>query len=97
MGAVLHQELDGRLFPVAYAKKNLADRERNFSTMERECLAIVWGVRRFSLYLYGRPFVLETDHQPLAHLQKAKFINRDTAMGHVPERSENEDTSNQRC
>ena len=43
--------------------------------MERECLAVVWGVRKFQLYLYGRPFVLQTDHQPLVFLNKAKLLN----------------------
>ena len=43
--------------------------------MERECLAMVWGVKKFLLYLYGRPFVLQTDHHPLIFLNKAKLLN----------------------
>ena len=43
--------------------------------MERECLAIVWGVQKFQVYLDGKATVLETDHQPLVYLQRAKHIN----------------------
>ena len=75
VGAVLLQSHDGDLFPVAFASKKLSDRERKYSTIERECLAVVWGVRKFSLYLYGNPFVLQTDHQPLTFLNKAKLLN----------------------
>ena len=75
IGAVLLQQHEGKLFPVAYASKKLLPRERNYSIMEKECLAVVWAVKRFNVYLYGAPFVLQTDHQPLAYLNRAKFTN----------------------
>ena len=75
IGAVLLQRHEGKLFPVAYASKKLLPRERNYSIMEKECLAVVWAVKRFNVYLYGAPFVLQTDHQPLAYLNRAKFTN----------------------
>ena len=88
--AILLQDHDGHLYPVAYASKKLSDRERNYSTIERECLAIVWSIKRFALFLYGKEFILQTDHQPLLYLQKTKFVN-DTVMrralflqNHVP-------------
>ncbi|GFO36119.1 Zinc finger protein [Plakobranchus ocellatus] len=49
LGAALMQENEGTLFPVAYASKRLTDRERKYSVTEREALAIVWGVKKFSL------------------------------------------------
>ena len=75
IGAVLMQEHDGKLFPVCYGSKKLSSAERNYSTIEKECLAIVWGFKRFHLYLYGVPFVLQTDHEPLKYINSAKFAN----------------------
>ena len=75
VGAMLMQEHEGKLFPVAYASKKLLARERAYSIMEKECLAIVWAVKKFRVYLYGAPFVLQTDHQPLAYLNRARFTN----------------------
>ncbi|GFO19478.1 Zinc finger protein [Plakobranchus ocellatus] len=73
LGAALMQENEGTLFPVAYASKKLTDRERKYSVTEREALAIVWGVKMFSLYLYGAVFTLQTDHGALQFLNAAKF------------------------
>jgi hypothetical protein len=75
IGAILLQEEEGVRHPVAFASKKLLPRERNYSTIEREALAIVWGVRKFENYLYGRHFFLETDHHPLQYLLKAKYSN----------------------
>ena len=75
VGAILLQTHDDVPFPVSYASKKLSPRERNYSTIERECLAIVWGVKKFNLYLEGKEFTLQTDHQPLIYLNRAKFDN----------------------
>ncbi len=75
IGAVLLQENDGTKHPVAFASKKLLPREKNYSTIEREALAIVWGIQKFENYLYGQHFQLETDHHPLQYLAKAKFTN----------------------
>ena len=75
IGAVLMQKHDEKLFPVCYASKKLSSTERNYSTIEKECLAVVWGIKRFHLYLYGVPFVLQTDHEPLKYMNSAKFAN----------------------
>ena len=75
IGAVLMQKHDGKLFPVCYARKKFSSAERNYSTIEKECLAIVWGFKRFHLYLYGVSFVLQTDHEPLKYMNSAKFAN----------------------
>ena len=47
IGAILVQEINRVKHPVAFASKRLFPRERNFSTIEREALAIVWGSRNF--------------------------------------------------
>jgi len=74
-GAVLLQSWDGESFPVAYASKKLLPRQQTYSVVVRECLAIVWGIQKFQAYLYGRQFVLQTDHQPLVYMNKARLIN----------------------
>jgi hypothetical protein len=50
----LLQGYEGELFPIAFASKKLLDREWNFSVGERECLAIVYGIKKFQKYLYGK-------------------------------------------
>ena len=75
IGAVLMQEHEGKLFPICYASRKLSDAERNYSTIEKECLAVVWGIKRFHMYLYGVRFVLQTDHEPLKYMNSAKFTN----------------------
>ena len=75
IGAVLMQRQEEKLFPICYASKKLSSAERNYSTIEKECLAIVWGIKRFYLCLYGVPFVLQTDHEPLKYMDSAKYTN----------------------
>ena len=47
------------MFPVTYASKKLLPRERECSVIERECLAIVFVIKKFEKYLYGREFTLQ--------------------------------------
>ena len=75
LGAVLLQKHDDLLFPVAFASKKLSGAPKSYATVEKECLSIVWGTDKFVSYLYGRAFVLETDHQPLKYLASAKLTN----------------------
>ena len=75
LGAILLQYIDNQPFPIAYASRKLLDRERRYSTIERECLGIVFGVTRFSYYLLGAEFILEVDHKPLIYLKKFKGNN----------------------
>ena len=75
LGAVLLQQHEDGMFPVAYASRKLTKAERNYAVVEKECLAIVWGVAKFYRYLYARQFVLQTDHRPLVFLDRAKLCN----------------------
>ena len=76
LGTVLSQRGDdGQEHPVAYASRKLFPRETRYSVIEKECLAIVWALKFFHAYLYGRTFSIETDHQPLAWLHRMKNAN----------------------
>ena len=75
IGAVLLQEREGDLHPISYVSRKLLDRETRYSTIERECLAIVWSLSKFSRYLWGQTFVLQTDHRPLKYLGSGKYKN----------------------
>ena len=69
LGAVLaHKYPDGSEHPIGYASRSLSSAERNYSQLEREGLACVFGVKRFHSYLYGHSFSLYTDHKPLEGL-----------------------------
>ena len=70
LGAVLsHVMENGSERPVAYASRTLSSAEKNYSQLEKEGLAIVFGVTTH-IYLYGRQFIIESDHQPLSYLLK---------------------------
>lgn len=75
IGAVLMQDHDGVLHPVSYTSRQLLPREQNYSTIERECLALVWAIEKFHIFVYGTQFVVQTDHQLLQYLAKAKHLN----------------------
>lgn len=65
LGAVLTQVLDGMERVIAYASRHL---NKNYSAAEKECLAIIWGIRHMRAYLEGYEFVVLTDHLSLKWL-----------------------------
>ncbi|XP_037507514.1 uncharacterized protein LOC119383455 [Rhipicephalus sanguineus] len=65
VGAVLSHRENGVEKPLAFASRTLTAAERNYSHLEKEALAIIFGVTRFRDYLLCRSFVLITDHKPL--------------------------------
>ena len=64
-GAVLLQFQEGEWRAASYASRNLTEVERRYAQTEKEALALVWACERFTLYVYGRDFELETNHKPL--------------------------------
>nr|CAH7755991.1 unnamed protein product [Callosobruchus chinensis] len=72
LGAVLSQGKIGADLPIAYTSRTLNDSEINYSTTEKELLAVVWAVKYFRPYIYGRKFTIVTDHKPLQWLFSVK-------------------------
>ena len=68
LGAVLSHQLEGGEYPIAFASRSLASAEKNYSQIDKEALAIVFGVKHFHQYLFGRPFMIKSDHKPLQYL-----------------------------
>ena len=63
---------DGSEKPVAYASRSLATADKNYSQLDKEALAIIFGIKRFHQYIYGRTFQLVSDHKPLMSIMDAQ-------------------------
>ena len=69
LGAIISHVLpNGMEKPIAFASRTLSVSERNYSQIDKEALAIIYGIQKFHKYLYGRKFVLITDHKPLTSI-----------------------------
>ena len=69
VGAVLsHQQEDGSERLIAFTSRTLAPAEKKYSQLDKEALAIIFGVKHFHQYIYGRSFVIISDHKCLMHL-----------------------------
>ncbi|UYV80368.1 K02A2.6-like [Cordylochernes scorpioides] len=65
VGAVLSHIIEGQERPIMFASRTLSGAEHNYSQIEKEALAIIYRVTKFHQFIYGRKFVLITDHKPL--------------------------------
>ena len=76
LGAVLLQKRKCRMRVISYASRVMTSAEKNYSTTERECLALFWGLKKFKHLILGYKVNLLTDHKPLLDLyKKREFIN----------------------
>ncbi len=99
IGGILAQEFEDGEHMVACASKQLLKEQRSYSVTELQCLAVVGMLRKFRIYLLGRPFTLRTDHKPLRWLlalsepkpRLARWITEvseyDFTIQHVPGKS----------
>jgi transposase InsO family protein len=66
IGAVLfHRYRDGSERPIAYASKTLSPAQRRYSQVQKEALGVIYGLKKFHHFLFGRQFILITDCKPL--------------------------------
>nr|GFA15818.1 reverse transcriptase domain-containing protein [Tanacetum cinerariifolium] len=68
IGAVLGQRHEKHFRPIHYASKTLTDAESNYTTMEKEMLAVVYSFEKFRSYLIMNKCIVHTDHSPLKYL-----------------------------
>ena len=66
LGSVLsHILADGCERPISFGSRTLSPAERGYGQIEKEGLAIVYSIKKFHQYIYGRHFEIFTDHKPL--------------------------------
>ena len=84
LGAVLSHRLPtGEERPIGFASRTLTKAEGNYSHLDKEGLAIMYGVGKFHQYLYGRSFEIKTDHKPLTHIFKESRAIPTMASGRI--------------
>lgn len=65
IGAVLSHEIGNVEKPIMFASSILTSSERNYAQLHREGLAVVWSVKKFHKYIYGKKVIIYSDHEPL--------------------------------
>ena len=68
IGAVLGQREDGKPYVIYYASKTLNEAQRNYTTIEKELLVVVFALDKFCAYLVGSFIIVFTDHSALKYL-----------------------------
>ena len=82
IGAVLsHMLPTGEEKPVAFVSRTLSSSDKNYAQLEKEALALVFGVKRFHQYLYGRKFTHLTDHKPLTTILGTHCRSQTSTLG----------------
>jgi len=75
IAAILSQVQDGKERPIAFVSRQLNTAEQNCTVSEQEMFALVWATRYFLCYLYGKRFLVRTNHAALTNLQKFADYN----------------------
>ena len=74
-GACLTQVQDGIRKVIAYVSTTFNQAELKYSVLDKELAALRWAIKRFKPFLYGRFFVVYSDHKPLSYLQGMKLLD----------------------
>ena len=70
LGVILSQKDEtGKEIVIAYASRSLTPAKKNYTIIEQECLAIIWGIQHFHKYLATGHFTIVTDHSALKSLR----------------------------
>ena len=73
VGAVIsHVMPNGEENPIAFGSRTISKAEKNYAQVEKEALAIIFGVKKFHQYVFGQKFLLVTDHKPLTTILSPK-------------------------
>ena len=72
LGSVLAQEREGFQVPISFASRVCRGAESNWGARELETLSLVWSIEHFREFLYGKAFVLQSDHHSLQWLLELK-------------------------
>ena len=63
-----------------FVSKSLTTSQKNYVAIELEALAVSWAVQKFHHYLYGRPFMLQTDQKPLQAILSESLVEANPCM-----------------
>lgn len=82
VGCILIQVPEGKILPInnntchyiKFASRSLTESEQNYSASKRELLAIVFGLKKFTEYLFGKQFTILCDHKPLSYFTTQDVI-----------------------
>ena len=83
LGAVIPRVMENcEERPIAFALRTLSAAEKNYAQVQKEALSLIWSIKKFYSYLYGRKFTLVTDHQPLLAIFDPKRLIPATTAAH---------------
>lgn len=77
-GVLIQEDKSGVDHPVCYFSKKLNKHQKNYSTIEKECLALILALQHFEVYVTSAlsPIIVYSDHNPLTFINKMKDKNR---------------------
>ena len=74
VGAVLGQRIDKKLNVIHYASKTLYNAQKNYTTTEKEFLAVVFACDKFRQYIVDSKVIIHTNHAAIKYLMEKKYF-----------------------